>query len=181
MATILVAIIIGNNCRLLTADCLLLTAFCLLPSAYCPGSSLLFAGFWLALDHADLHDAAIKIHQKSFDIEVRMSSLNGCGEPVQLPFVDNSFFLALLFGGILRKVSSQQKFVRAAIAMVDDNHLMDVVKVDRGGKMLPESPAPIPIRPVINAQRRACQNHIIVILLQVKLVLHILRDVADQA
>src|SRR5213080_435585 len=111
MATILVAIIIDNNCRLLSAFCLL------------PGSSVLFAGFWLAPYHADLFDAAIKIHQKSFDIEIRMSSLNGCGEPVQLLFVDPGFFLALLFGGILRKVSSQQKFVRAAIAMVDDNHL----------------------------------------------------------
>src|SRR5256885_10397733 len=51
-----------------------------------------------------------------FDIEVGMSSLNGCGELIQFLFVDNSFFFALLFGGILRKVSSQQKPVRAAIA-----------------------------------------------------------------
>ena len=110
-----------------------------------------------------------------------MSSLNSGGESIQLPFVDTSFFPALFFGGIRRKIFSQQKLVRTAIAMVDNNHLVDVMKGDRGVEMLPESPAPISIRPVINAQRCACQNHIIVFLLQVKIVLHIVRNVTDQA
>ena len=65
--------------------------------------------------------------------------------------------------------------------MVHDNHLMDMVECNRGVNMLPEGPAPIPIRPIIHAQRRACQDHIIVSVQQVPFVLHIFGGVMDQS
>src|SRR5882672_10869015 len=107
---------------------------------------------WHALNIANLFDAAVEVHQTSCNIEVRKSSMNAFGEPIQLPFVDPGFFLALLFVGVLWKVFSQQKLVGAAVTMVNDNHFMDAVECDRGVKMLPEGPAPIWIRSVINAQ-----------------------------
>ena len=45
-------------------------------------------------------DCAVEVHQKSRHVQLRTSAVNGLRQPIQLPFVDLSFFSALLFGRI---------------------------------------------------------------------------------
>src|SRR5688572_10577043 len=85
----------------------IIPAVCLLVNA--PRDSMLPARFGLALNHADLFDASVEVHQESGHVEVRMSSMNGPGKPIQLMFVDLGFLPALRLVWIRRKISSQQK------------------------------------------------------------------------
>ena len=89
----------------------------------------------------DSGDAAIERHQVSFNREFGIFGLNGPGQLAEHCGVNRQFHIGV--GGVF---GAKGNLVGAAIAVIDDDDAMDLVKVDRNLKMLPEGGLPSAIK-----------------------------------
>ena len=111
----------------------------------------------LALGHDLLH-AAIQRHQVGFYRQLRVFGQNLFAQRHQGFGVSLRFFFRHF-----AKVLAQHHFVGAAVAVVENHHLVNVVQADRHVQMLPERLVPgrkfVGYRP----QRRAGQHDMVVL------------------